>query len=861
MKILKLLLIFILIIIGFIVGGWIYLNQRSDDIQKILKTELNNSFSGNVSFKSLSISNIRSFPYVAIIINDFYIVEPIKYAGDTIAKFDKVYLEFSVQDFLKKNYEIKSFSIESGKIFIKTYFDGSNSFKYLTSEKKNDNFNLKLDKINISEVHFKFQNSSKNTGLSLFIKKGKTTGKLIPNDIQTNIKSDIIIEYVSFQNIKYFNSKLLDINTHVSFNGNTLKINNCLINLDGIELLSHGTVTNNINNQEFDIAIKGTNIELESFINLFPKIFNKKLKNYSASGYLSINCFIKGNSTKKDNPDIKTFISVKNGLIKHDRSELILSDINLEGLYSNGIYRNSTSSYISLDKISGKINDIDFKGNGKISNLINPEVKLKALSKLPLNTLSNLLSIDNFKGSKGEIKANLSSSFKIKNIKEFKIIDYDQLKLSGEIAIYNADLVIRNNEITNLNGHILLDKSINFSKVSGSLNNNFMIINGKLTNSFSDFFVENSFYNFTGNVYSENINFKDTKFLGVIVPIDTLNAENNFPKNLSIQAKFKFDTLVYDKFNTFKVSGTASYIPKNIKIPDLSFETTSGKYIGNIVIAQNSFNDFFFKSKNQLTNIDINNMFKSFNNFGQTTITYNELSGNLSGNIILSTEFTNDLNLKKDKINCFAEIELTDGKLINFKPAYQLSDYIDIEELKEISFSNLKNIIYIKDQQISFPEMEIYSSAYNIKLAGIHKFDNTFTYNIDILLSEFLSKNARNKNYSGHKGILSEKGRIKIPLLLYGSIDDPQVKFNIKKAASSIKEGLNSEKQEVKTIIEQEFRTPDKNAPIQSTKTNNNSFEINWSEDKKPEEDVNLKKEKKQSSGFEIIWEEFDDTL
>jgi len=861
MKLLKYLAILFLLIIILTATVGILLNQRSDDIQKILKTELNNSFNGNISFKSLSISNIKSFPYVAIIINHFYVVEPIKYSADTICQFDEVYLEFGLHDFLKKKYVIKSLLINKGYIQINTYFDGTNSLKYLKTTKKGKNFDLRLNKINISNIEFSFHNSLKKSSILFFIKKGKTSGLLNANNIYAEVKSELKTHYFAFDNVAYFNNKNILIDVNLSYNGNEININKSSIDFNGIDLNSYGKIITADKSHKYNLAIKGSNINLNSFIKQLPETLSKNFKYYEANGNLSINCYIKGNSNQYENPDIKTFININNGMLKHAESNFRLYNLNIEGLFSNGAFHKSTSSYLSINKISGNLNDISFNGNAKINNFIAPEVNIKTNAKIPITTLAELINNDTIKGTKGLIEANLNTSFYIENIKKFKIINNEKLQINGNILIHNSKIDILKNSINNLNGEIIFGKNIYFKAISGKLNNNFLLINGILENSLTDFFLKKRDYKFKGNLYSNKLNLNNTKYSGLFIPFDTVKNETNFPLNIQFISAINIDTLIYNKFRAFNVNGNATYIPKYIKIPDLTFNTEKGKYKGNIVIAQNSFNNYFLKSRTQVNNIDIKNMFKSFNNFGQNTLTNKEISGTLSGNIIISTEFSNKLEILKDKINCYADIEIKNGKLINFKPAYKLSDYIDIEELKEIEFSNLKNIVYIKNQEISFPEMEIYSSAYNIKLAGVHHFNNTFNYNVELLLSEFLSKKARNKNYANNRGVFSEKGRMKIHLLLYGSIDDPQYKFNLKKATESLKSSLANEKQEVKSIIDEEFKKSDQDAKTKDTKKKNDSFEIEWTEDENSKENSKIKQENDQKPEFNIIWEEFDDTL
>ena len=90
-----------------------------------------------------------------------------------------------------------------------------------------------------------------------------------------------------------------------------------------------------------------------------------------------------------------------------------------------------------------------------------------------------------------------------------------------------------------------------------------------------------------------------------------------------------------------------------------------------------------------------------------------------------------------------ADIFLEKGELIAYKPVLALSKFIEVEELNHIRFSSLRNVIEIHDQKIYFPEMDIKSSALNLKLSGVHSFNNEIEYHFNLLLRDILSKKAR----------------------------------------------------------------------------------------------------------------------
>jgi hypothetical protein len=144
-------------------------------------------------------------------------------------------------------------------------------------------------------------------------------------------------------------------------------------------------------------------------------------------------------------------------------------------------------------------------------------------------------------------------------------------------------------------------------------------------------------------------------------------------------------------------------------------------------------------------NIDISNLFFSLNNFDQEIITHKNIFGSVSGRGKFS--FNTDKNNKVDESSILAESDviIKDGKLKDFSPLFSLSKFINLEELKEIKFNELKNTIKISNRKVVIPKMDISNSVLSFKMEGIHTFDNDIDYHFELFLKELLAKKWRSK--------------------------------------------------------------------------------------------------------------------
>jgi hypothetical protein len=151
---------------------------------------------------------------------------------------------------------------------------------------------------------------------------------------------------------------------------------------------------------------------------------------------------------------------------------------------------------------------------------------------------------------------------------------------------------------------------------------------------------------------------------------------------------------------------------------------------------------------------------------------------------------------------------IENGTLRNFEPVKALSGFIELSELETITFSRLENDLFIRNNYLAVPQMDIRSSAADFSVNGKHSFDLSYEYHVKVYLSELLSKKARNNSrYSTEFGPVEEDGlgRTSIFLKLTGNADNLKVTPDMKATRNNIKQSLNKEKVTLKSILNEEY--------------------------------------------------------
>ena len=217
------------------------------------------------------------------------------------------------------------------------------------------------------------------------------------------------------------------------------------------------------------------------------------------------------------------------------------------------------------------------------------------------------------------------------------------------------------------------------------------------------------------------------------------------------------------------------------------------------------------RNNTDVKNIEVKKAFYVLENFGQEFITDKNLTGNLNAYTETLMNFDPHLVLDLNSIKTMAEVNISNGALIDFEPMVELGRFLSKKHYKRylkdgsfsnVSFSELNNTIFIDKQIISIPEMVIKTDvASDMTIEGTHTFDNAIDYHIHFPLINYKRENRLEKQSVD----LDDKKRWIIYLDILGTVDDYKIDFDqsrslgtaIRAAGDRFKEVFEEDKEEI----------------------------------------------------------------
>jgi hypothetical protein len=833
--------------------------------------ELNKQIRTPIRVEKINFTLLRKFPNATIQLRNTF-VSSVKedyedshfkeINTDTLLYATDIFLQFNLINLLKNQYVIKEVQISAGKLNLYTDLNGNYNYKFWNQSDtpKTSNFHVKLNQVKISDLHFYDINLAKKSNVIGELKKLILQGDLSSEKYIMDFILDGKIKKYSSNDLTYLSEKEVTVKSKMNVTDNTFRIIKSNLLLEGLGFDMDGNITNG-KELNLDLTISGNDLSLEKiFQNLTFLLPAQSVNKMRVKGNLTFNAKISGPLSNTQIPNLEFLFSLNNGLIISHLTDKKFENINLKGYFSNGKKQNAESANLKLEEVSVHYGNSKLEGTFDINNLSKPQINYQLKAELNIEDIMPFLKTEKLKYCSGKvlidtkIRGNQETLLKIN---ENDIINWEY---DGVISLNEIMLKLTKNNIKaeHINGNINLSKYLYLNSLSMIISGNELNIKGRIDNVMEYILTEQARLWMDLNIYSPNFVMDSFLYRENRSEIGNDSLLYILPDNLYVKSKLWIDNFHYHKFSANNMFGDLIYKPGSLLF-NAEFSSMGGNVKGDGVIVQQKDLNYSVKINSSMEQIDIQNLFYYFNNFGQTYIQDKHLKGQLTGTVDYYSLFDPYLKVKEETILAESDVKITNGELIEFEPMLGLSNFIKVEELKHIKFSTLENQVFIRNSEVLIPQMNIFSSALNVSGSGIHGFDNQFTYKVSVELSDLLLNKSRNKELEFEEHIINDDGlnRTKIFLTIEGNPDDYRINYDKKGAIGALKEKLTDEKVELKSLFKEEFGLFSQDTlPVNETEEKKHDFFINWEESDIDIADTIKSGKKEKTEKFDIEWDE-----
>lgn len=745
-RFLKVTAIFISALLGLCILLWLglltYVHFNKDKFTRTVTATINERISGEVTFSDIDLTVLKGFPDVSFEIKDLVIKDSLWHVHKTeIVNIQRAYTQISLSSVFDGEAYIDKLTLEEGRIHLFTNEDSISNTGVLrtdttkikkTKSKDNPLVNLQLNNIDILIQHIPkkkdFLLAVDNCLLQI---KHNGTGWTAVMDGETELTR------FSFNTDKgsFMEEMLLDVALKMEFDKAKaiLTVPPQTVLLDKAPYTFGGEFNFNDTPFLFNIDIRGVDVDYAGIHDILTPAISSKLKDIQLQKVDTVDVKLIGKMKYRDTPYVKASFVVKNKDVVIPKGTL--SNSSFTGFFMDevvqGYGHGDPNSMVQVNNFTGHFYGIPLNiKQASVKDLRDPVVHFDMTSDFNVSKLNPLLGSSSFIFSDGNAHVNLNCALAIKETSNIPP------SLRGTISFTKVGCTYtpRSLKFKNVSGKLVFKEADVFLEQFKAQNGqNIVQANGEVKNLLNLYYTAPEKVVIEANVTSDKISLdeyisflgqrggakKDSKATAAQLK-DFAGQLDKVMENSVAKINLDIKTITYKKFNADKVTSQVTVAKSDIELKDTKLRHAGGTLNINAGIKPGN-NNNVVKINADIDHVDVQKLFTSFGNFGQTAIIDSNIRGKLSANVNVTGGISYSGTVLPQSLNGDVKFNLQEGHLIDFEPLGTVGKIIFFNRnLSDIKIEPLTNTFNINNGSIYINPMYIQTSAFNIFTEGTY---------------------------------------------------------------------------------------------------------------------------------------------
>lgn len=786
--------IFILIVLVWL-GAAYYINHNSKSVLATILRQLNSSVNGKISVASMETTLLKGFPGVSVSLKKVQLRDSLWFQHHhDLLYADDIDVSLNIFSLIAGDIKINKIGINNAGIYLYTDSNGySNTQMFQAKNRvepktKAEQQAFQIKKVDFNRVNLIVDNQQRHKLFHFVV--NELEGKIAYPDSgwNGNLKLKTMIKSFAFNTKKgsFLKNKLLQGTLVAHYNERTqvVTIDQEKLQIGPDEFFIGATIDLAKNQSAFSIDIRADQILYQNIATILSPNISSKLLKFAIDKPIDVVGHIidDGQKDSKD-PLITVRMNVKNNKVTIPSGEL--SNCSFTGTFTNKDVKSKPigdeNSAIRFFALSADYYNAPLKVDTfSITNLARPLATGFVSSQFPLERLNSSIGGETFNFKNGTADVRLYCKADIDNFR------FTRPDLSGNIIIKDADITYLPRNMKLVNSALTLNfnqKDLNISNSRFELGKSSLTMNCSVRNFLNFYYTDPSKILVDINMNSQQLNLGEfMSFLGQRKQTRKVKSKNAVKEvanqldavleaakvNLNLNVK----KAVYNRFVATNLTASLSMLEDGIYFNKIKVSQAGGtlnltgniKHIGTV-------NKFTINSI--ISHVNVKEFFYAFENFGQTSITNQNLRGFLSAKVNAQGSITDGGAVVSRSMYGKVIFNLKNAALIGFEPLQKVQKLAFANrDFSNIGIENLDGELTLNGDKILISPMQVNTSVLNFNMKGIYGVSNGTNIAMDIPLrnpkkdeniSQEEKKLARMRGIVLHlKAIDDGKGGIKV---------------------------------------------------------------------------------------------------
>jgi hypothetical protein len=799
-----------LLSICLLISGLVFFFK--DRICGLVLTEVNTHLNVPLNVSEMDLVFWSSFPNLSVDFEHLFIQESLPNAqvSDTLFYTDQLRLTFNPWDIYQGKYHVKRVKVSPGKLAIRYDARGKENFdifKPSPSDTKTD-FNLSLKEVKIDGLRFIYDNVSSKQYLSSTFEDARIKGDFSSDAFVAKAMGKMKLGRLKSGEITLLRNKNTAFNFALDVNQLTgiYSLKNAGLSVEHLPFSVNGRVSPD----SLQFTVQSKNIQLTQLVNEFSLDAAKDVKAFKGSGKVDFHLDLAGAISAVDPIGMNADFGIENGELTEPEHGLKIQDIQLSGKYSN---TGEKGEYISMKNVRFRTAGGPFSGEVELREFDRPKVEGSAKGNVDLaliHSIFHLPSIDEVRGNLG-----IQTNFKLATNPDGEL-GVDQCNGQLELKNISIKLMADKRRFSEVNGRLFLrGNEAGIENTSLKLGSSNVKLNGIFDNIFP-------YINGKGDlktsvlVESKHLYVEDLGSTSKEMKIET-GQVYSLPDNIQGEINLQIEKLRYGKHEFSHLISKMNIEHRRLHFPQMSLVNAEGLLSGALIIEEKEPEKFILTTQIAGKNLKFKPLFKEWDNFDQTVIREQNISGRAEANLFFRAPFTLAKGIIYSGIEAKLDLKVFNGHLKNVASFKDITESLKTksgklvlgkeniqqleDKLKDVDFQTMENSIYIKNGQVEIPKMTIRSTALDMDVSGRHSFTDDIDYRFAFRFRDL--KAAKNQTEFGE--VIDDGTGVRLYLRMHGTLDKPIYEWDSEGRKVQAKEYRQEEKAQAKSMLKAEF--------------------------------------------------------
>jgi hypothetical protein len=792
---LKILSGLLLLVIVVWLGAAYYINHNNKAILNTILKQLNANVNGEIKVGTMETTLLKGFPGVSVSLKEVQLRDSLWsiHRHDLLHAAD-IDVSLNIFSLIAGSIKINKIGINNADIYLYTDTNGYSNTSMFKSNKKNgakskeDQQAFQVRKVDFNKVNLIVDNQRRFKRFQFLIEE--VNGKIDYPDSGWNgkLKLKTMIKSFAFNTRKgsFLKDKTLE-GTLIAHYNNDTKV----VTIDqerlliGKEVFFIGAKIDLTKNESaFSIAIRADEVLYKNLALLLSPNISRKLLRFAIDKPIGVVGSIvdNGNKTEKD-PLINVRMNVKDNTVTIPSGKL--TNCTFSGTFTNKDTLNKPigdeNSAIKFYALEADYYNAPLKVDTfSITNLARPLAAGFVTAQFPLERLNSSIGGETFNFKSGTADVRLYCKADIDNFRFTKPV------LSGNVVIKNADITYLPRNMHLVNSELTLNfnqKDLNITNSRFQLGKSVLNMNCAIQNFLNFYYTDPSKIVVILNMSSPQLNLGEfMSLLGQRKKVRKTAPSKNAIKEVSdqlntvleaskVQLNLHVNKALYKRFVASNLSANISLLGDGIYFNKISVAHAGGTLSlnGNIK-QQGAINKFNINAV--VSKVNVKEFFYAFENFGQTSITNQNLKGFLSAKVNTSGSITDQGSVVSRAMYGQVIFNLSNAALMGFEPLQKVQKLAFANrDFSNIAIENLDGTLTLNGDRILISPMQVNTSVLNFNMQGIYGLTNGTNISMDIPLrnpkkdeysTAAAKKETRMKGIVLHLKAVEEEGKLKV---------------------------------------------------------------------------------------------------